>query len=227
MRKLRKGFYAYLFLLILFAIVVGSFTFNSLTNYRKFIMGNNAYQIGDYGETELNYKAVVSNRNEKQILFYNLGNTYYQQGRYKEASKYYWASINLSKGNSIKAKSYYNLGLTYFRVNNLDKSVEAFKKSLMLQPTDNQTRLNLIYAVQQLEIWTKKQEEKSRKGTTENESKKKGEQDGEIEKDENSDISNETESMLNLVMKDEQQKKLKIGKMKRKLNNLSKDEKDY
>jgi tetratricopeptide (TPR) repeat protein len=227
MSTLRSRFYASLAVVVLFVMTLGFFISVNLMNSGRLLLANNAYLAGDYGEAELKYKSVRVNELDKVMLAYNSGNTYYQQGRYLEAERSYRAAVALGKDNSIEAKLFYNLGLTYFRINDLPKSVAAFKKALLLRPAHKLTRLNLIYVAQQLDALKEKQGEDNDSGSGEMDLSKNGAQEGGDEKEESVDTSNETESMLDLVLKEEQSRKARAGKIKRKLNNLSKEENDY
>lgn len=79
------------------------------------------------------------NAQNNQQLF-EQGNTAYRNGEYQKALEYY-ESI-LSAGYE-SAEVYFNLGNTYYRLNNVGKSVLNYEKAKLLSPNDNSIDINL------------------------------------------------------------------------------------
>lgn len=121
-------------------------------NIRK---GNKEYRQQKYSTAEQRYKSAIKvNPNSKEAI-YNLANTSYKQGRWDEALKGYEKYVSLEKQNPQNmGKAFHNIGNAYLhkhpskdeKENYLEKAIEAYKQSLRINPTDNETRYNLAVA---------------------------------------------------------------------------------
>lgn len=63
-----------------------------------------------------------------------------EQNRPDEAINYYEEAAKKSEINNLNAKSLYNLGNAYYQKKDFEKSVNAFKQSLKLEPADMDTK---------------------------------------------------------------------------------------
>ena len=137
------------------------------------IAGNQNYISGDFSKAEAQYKSALSKDGQSVKANYNLGNSLYQQKRYKEARLHYEKVIqSLSASKSDKFKSFHNIGKTYLDQNNPEKAVESFKQALKLNPYDEETRYNYALAKKLLE----KQEEEKQQNQQNNQEKSDKEQ---------------------------------------------------
>jgi Ca-activated chloride channel homolog len=75
-----------------------------------------------------------------------LGNAVYQQERYQEAQKLFEASAKMFESKTDKANAYHNLGNVFLSQKQYQKSIEAYKNALKLNPSDMETKYNLAYA---------------------------------------------------------------------------------
>ena len=57
--------------------------------------------------------------------------------------------VNAKEEGQKLSKAYHNLGNSFFVLEQYDKAIEAYKQSLRLNPSDNETRYNLVKAMQQ------------------------------------------------------------------------------
>ncbi|MDA0986653.1 MAG: tetratricopeptide repeat protein [Bacteroidetes bacterium] len=71
------------------------------------------------------------------------GNEYFSNKKYSDAIVEYETIIN--SGNQ-SFELYYNLGTTYFKINNLGKSIYYFEKAKKINPTDEDVLFNLRFA---------------------------------------------------------------------------------
>lgn len=130
----------------------------SAQNYNSVIIkGNDAYKKGDYKTAQLNYQQVLKTNPSNLPAMFNLGNTLQRQKNAGDASKQYDAVIAASTDSSIKSKAYYNKGLSLIAQQKLTEAIESFKQSLLLSPTDNDTRENLQKAMNDLRQQQQKQ----------------------------------------------------------------------
>lgn len=129
--------------------------------------GDQEYLEQRYADSESNYRKALERKNSSQGQ-YNLGNSIYQQKRYQEALTRYDNAAKKATTPTDKAAAYHNLGNTYFQLNELDKSINAFKQALRLNPNDKETKFNLALAQQR-----KKQEEQQKQRSSSNDDKNK------------------------------------------------------
>ena len=122
-------------------------TFAFAQNERKDIKsGNEFYNKNEYEKAETAYReALLKNKNSLEANF-NLGNSLYRQGKFDLAQDQFRIIAETSKDKETAAAAYHNLGNTYMSKIEYDKSAAAYKKSLRLNPKDDDTRYNLALA---------------------------------------------------------------------------------
>lgn len=114
--------------------------------------GNRAYDREDYAEAEVNYRRALQKNPNSFAATYNLGNALLRQEKFDEAAKQYiraTTQVNAEEEGQKLSKAYHNLGNSFFVMEQYDKAIEAYKQSLRLNPSDNETRYNLVKAMQQ------------------------------------------------------------------------------
>ncbi len=112
--------------------------------------GNQKYIEGKYDEAEKEYHKALDIKSSLTEGVFNLGDVAYQKKDYEQAAKQFETAAMLAKDDGLKAKAYHNLGNTYLDATQYDKSIEAYKNALRLNPDDMDTKYNLAYAQQML-----------------------------------------------------------------------------
>lgn len=136
--------------------------------------GVDLYKKGKYSEAEVNFKKGVEKQPESFKANFNLGDSYYKQGRFDEAIKSYETALKASKENDYSAKTYHNLGNSLLKIQEtvqdpqqrskmLQQSIESYKNSLKLNPDDRETKYNLSYALSLLDKNKQQQNNKDQK----------------------------------------------------------------
>lgn len=125
---------------------------------------NKSYANENYADAEVDYKKAIATLPNQPETEYNLANAMMQQKRYKEAIKHYEYLAKNSKSQSLKAKSYHNLGNAFMGISDFAKAVEAYKNSLRINPKDEETRYNLALAQEML----KNQQEQNQNNQNQN-----------------------------------------------------------
>ena len=92
------------------------------------------------------------------VAVYNMGNSFYRSGLNKEALNQYKLSIKNAKNKHDLYKSYHNLGDVYMQNKDYQNAVNSFKKALINNPEDDETRYNYALAKELL-----KNEQKNKK----------------------------------------------------------------
>lgn len=130
--------------------------------------GNKAYKAGDFETSEEKYKMALLESSDYFKARYNLANDLFKLKRYKEAAEAYESLTASAPTPEIKAHIYHNLGNCQLLEKDLEASIESYKKSLRINPKDQQTRYNLSYAMELLN----KQQQEEKKDDKENKDNK-------------------------------------------------------
>ena len=181
---------------------------------------NKAYESGEYKKANEIYSDYQSSSNNSQT-HYNIGNTLYKQGKYKEAVKSYEKA--LFEKREQRAKNYANLGNAHVKSKekeSLKKAMKAYEESLKLQE-DKAVRENLEAvkkAIKEQQKQQKDKESKDNKSSKNNKDQKK-------DKQENSK-KNKSDKKSNKSKKDEQSDKQKSSEDKEKQKSKESNSKD-
>lgn len=118
---------------------------------KKYIhKGNKLYQQQKYAEAEASYRQSVEKTKESVAGNFNLGDALYKQKKFDNAAQKFTEIATTSANKAVKAQAYHNLGNSLLESKKLEESIEAYKKSLINNPKDDQTRYNLAYAQEKL-----------------------------------------------------------------------------
>ncbi|MGY4386586.1 Ca-activated chloride channel family protein [Pedobacter sp. UYP24] len=120
--------------------------------------GNQLYLQKKYAEAEASYRNSVNKSQQSVQGNFNLGDALYKQKKFDVAAQKFTELATSSNNKSVKAKAYHNLGNTLLESKKLEESINAYKKSLISNPKDDETRYNLAYAQEML----KKQQQKDK-----------------------------------------------------------------
>ena len=117
------------------------------------------YDEGQFPEAEKSFSEARLVRPKDRRLDYNLGSSYYKQGKYQEALQdYTHAAGEASADSMLQKNSLYNSGNALFKMGKLEEAEKVYKKVLSLDPSDMDTKFNLEFVREQLK---KKEEQKN------------------------------------------------------------------
>lgn len=190
--------------------------------------GNRAYEKEDYVGAEVDYRKGLEKNKEAFEAHFNLGNSLFKQEKYEEAIKEYEAAWQYSDGDIQKqADIKHNIGNAHFALQQYGDAVENYKQALKKNPKDNDTRYNLVKALQMLssqqnqEQQQQNQQDKQDKQDKQNEQnqdqqqdKQEQEEQQQQEEQQKQTMDQETvEQLLQALEQDEQetQEKVKRG----------------
>lgn len=196
-------------LIIPIFIIIFCIPLYSQSSFYYFYKGEKAYGKGQFSYSEHFYRKVldISKKWDKQSLF-NIGNALYRQHKYKEASNIYFQLLSFESLTELeRADVYHNLGNSYLMLKQYNKSIEAFKQSLMLQPDYYETMYNLSFAIKML----KNQEQKKNRFKSENQEQQNKQKD----KGEKKDLNKKTNQYSNDLRRD---KNIKEGEQHRQMS---------
>lgn len=121
--------------------------------------GNKLYTKEQFTEAEIAYRKSIGVNPRSIEGAYDLGNALYKQKKYPEAAEQY--QLVASQGERLLSENpanvkrlaqvFHNLGNISMQSKEYAKSIEAYKQSLRLNPSDDETRYNLALAQKLLE----------------------------------------------------------------------------
>ena len=124
--------------------------------------GNKQYNKQDYNAAEISYRRALDTNKESYAAQYNLGEALFKQDKYPEALAAYESAARMLDKNKDKeqmAKVMHNIGNCQFAQQQYDKAVAAFQESLRANPKDNDTRYNLVKAMEMLQQQQQQQQQ--------------------------------------------------------------------
>ena len=106
-KQTRANYYSWLL-----ALVSCLFSFISFAQQeKKFIIeGNKQYEKKNYTEAEKNYTRALNKNKDSYKGSFNLGDAYYQQGKYEEAAEQFQLLTHHASSKDTLSKAYHNLG---------------------------------------------------------------------------------------------------------------------
>ena len=129
---------------------------SALQNVRD---GNGLYLENSFEEAISEYRKSLSAEEIPIEGFYNMGNSYYRQGKYEDATNYFKMAAERAEDNETKAKAFHNLGNSLFKQQELEKCIESYKQALLHDPKDEESRYNLAYAQKLLQEQQQQEEQ--------------------------------------------------------------------
>ena len=139
-------------LLLMLQVVVGPVLAQVQSVQQLIAKGNSSYEQGDFATAQQWYEQAL--RHEESNHFpevqLNLGNTFYQQKKYKEALMQYNQLAMADVSPVIKSAAFYNSGNTMLTEKDYAAAIEAYKQCLRLNPHDADARYNFTLATARL-----------------------------------------------------------------------------
>jgi len=120
--------------------------------------GNAAYLRGNYDEAQAAFQQATLDKPDDPVAHYNLGTALYRQGKFREATRTFQASLSRYSQQSAKqiknildqSSILYNLGNAQFKVGDLTGAIASYKQTLRVNPQDADAQHNLALALQLL-----------------------------------------------------------------------------
>ena len=128
--------------------------------------GNRDYKKQDYTAAEVDYRRGLEVNKNSYEAHYNLGDALFKQDKYADAQAEFETAARMldrknDKDKERYAKSMHNIGNCHFAQQQYDKAVAAYQESLRANPKDNDTRYNLVKAMQLLQQQQQQQQQQN------------------------------------------------------------------
>ncbi|WP_374163480.1 tetratricopeptide repeat protein [Arcticibacter sp. MXS-1] len=199
--------------LIVATILVLQTCFLYAQKEKKYVVqGNELYKQQKYQEAEKNYRKSLAVKGKLVEGNFNLGDALYKQKKFGEAGEQFGRIAAAAQDKNVQAQAFHNLGNSLLSSKKIQESIEAYKKALLNNPKDDQTRYNLAYAQQLLKNQQNKQNQ-NKQNQNKNKDQNKQDQKNKDQQDKNDQNKN----------KDQDKKDQQNGNQPRP-DQLSKDE---
>lgn len=209
-----------LVIIILF-LLVGSWAF---AQQEKSLVhkGNELYQQKKYTEAEAAYRKAVAKKKNMEGNF-NLGDALYKQKKFGDAGEQFNQLAEGSANKAVAAKAYHNLGNSFLENKKLQESIDAYKKSLINNPKDDETRYNLAYAQEKLKQQQQQDKKNNKNQDKKNQDKNKKDQDKKDQDKKDQDKKNQDQNKKDQDKQNQDKKDQKDGQQPQP-NKLSKED---
>lgn len=192
-------------ILVMLWMLQASFIFGQKA--KKYIVkGNELYQQQNYKEAETNYRKSVDPKAHSIEGTFNLGDALYKQKKFAEAGEQFSKIAASATDKQVLSHAYHNLGNSLLSSKKIEESIEAYKKALLNNPKDDQTRYNLAYARELLKQQQQnKQNQNQNKQNKQNQNNKDQDKKDQQNKDQNKkDQDKKDQDKQNQDKKDQQ-----------------------
>ncbi len=144
-------------------------------------MADSKLKAEKYREARADYLKIQVNEPHNSRLNYNLGVANYREGAYDQAVASFTRAAQEAGSKKLKEKSFYNLGNSYFMLQDYQQAINAYEEALKIDPNDEDAKFNLELARKKL-----KEQEENKDGD-----KKKDEQKQDQNKNKDKDQKND------------------------------------
>jgi Ca-activated chloride channel family protein len=124
--------------------------------------GNQFYKEGKYEQAIAEYQKALLLNPSNQGAKFNLANALYRIKSYPDAEKGF-LELNEVEDKTLAQRSTYNKGVLYSREKKLLESIEAYKMALIMNPGDENARINLQKALEELKKMNPPQKKQDQK----------------------------------------------------------------
>lgn len=185
--------------------------------------GNKLYEKEKYTESEIAYRKSIDVNPRSVEGLYNLGDALYKQEKFPEAAEQYQLVagqterlLNEDPENAGRiSQVFHNMGNVGMKAKEYQKSIEAYKQSLRLNPADDETRYNLALAQKLLQ-----QQEQQDQDQDQDQDKKDDEKEQEKEQEQKQDQQQDKKDQQ---QKDQEQKEQKTQEQQQQNEQISRD----
>ena len=154
--------------------------------------GQKLFEQEKYDEARKYYESILDKRDEDKAALFGVGSSAYYLDDIEGALNSFGNTLD-SEDDQLKSKSYYNLARILQDKNELEKSLALYRKSLELDPTDIDAKVNYELLKHQISQ-NQKDENQSNEQSSERNENENSEKEDENQSNEQSSERNENEN---------------------------------
>ena len=186
--------------------------------------GNREYRQQNFTEAEVNYRRAVETNKNSYEAHYNMGDALYRQDKYSDAQAEFETAAKMldkKKDKERYAKVMHNIGNCNFAQQQYGPAVSAYMESLRANPKDNDTRYNLVKAMELLE--QQQQQQQQQQNQDQNKDQNQDQQQQQQQQEQNQDQQQEEQQQEQQQQQEDQMDKETAEQI---LQALEQDEQD-
>lgn len=191
--------------------------------------GNREYKSENFSGAEVDYRRALQTNKDSYEAHYNLGDALYRQEKYADALEAYETaarSLDKKEDKTRYSKVMHNIGNCHFAAQQYDKAVSAYQESLRANPKDNETRYNLVKAMEMLQQQQQQQQEQQQQQQNEDQQQdedQQQQQQQQQQQNENEMDKETAEQILQALEQDEQDTQEKLQRQQGKKRRVEKE----
>lgn len=162
---------------MIFLLTAGLADVSAQVDKREVRRGNRDFKKENFKEAELDYFRGLAKDSLSFAANYNMANTLYRQENYDQALKHLEKIAEMAADSPVAADYYYNLGNVAMAKEDYQKAVDAYKQSILRNPTDLEAKENYIYAKEKLKQQQNQQNQQDQQNQQQNNDKDQQNQD--------------------------------------------------
>jgi tetratricopeptide (TPR) repeat protein len=166
--------------------------------------GNKHYDKGEHDKALEAYREAARQDSTSAVPRFNSGDALYRLGQFEQGAQEFLKSAS-SSADSVSAMSYYNLGNTAFQMGDYRSATEAYKRSLLLAPNDQDAKYNLEYALRMLQQQQQQQQQQQNQDQEDRKKRDKDQQDQEQNPQNQQNPPEQQQQQQQQAQQDEQQ----------------------
>lgn len=147
-------------------------------------LGNKALEAGNYEEAIEHFDRALKKNPDRPGIKYNRALAQYKSEQYEEAAEKFNEVTLSTDDKKLKSKAFHNMGNSFLQQEKWQEGADAFKKALMNNPADEDSRYNLSYALKKIQEQEDPEDEENEDEENEDE---ESEDDDSEDDDENDD----------------------------------------
>lgn len=120
--------------------------------------GNVQYRQEENENALYSYMRAQRQDSTHAVPYFNAGDALYRLGRYDEGALQFFKSTK-SEAESVASMGYYNLGNTFYRKGDMQSAAEAYRRSLLMNPDDDDAKHNLELVMRHMEEQQQQQDQ--------------------------------------------------------------------
>ena len=141
--------------------------------------GIDYYNNNEFEKARQYYESVIMDRNDDPAANFGLGSTAFQQQDYSTAMKGFETALG-TDNDKLKSSAYYNMANILAQNQRLEESLAFFRKSLELNPSDLDAKIN--YELIKFQLQQQQQQQNQDQNQNQDENDKDDEQSGDQKK---------------------------------------------
>jgi len=141
--------------------------------------GIDHYNNNEFEKARLYYESILIDRNHDPAANFGLGATAFQQQDYAAAMKGFETALG-TDNDKLKSSAYYNMANILAQNQRLEQSLDFFRKSLELNPSDLDAKIN--YELIKFQLQQQQQQQNQDQNQNQDENNKDDEQSGDKKK---------------------------------------------